>query len=277
MTRKFSASVVDAGARLGAWLAQRLDIGVGEAARLVAVGAVHVDGRRERAADRVLHGGEKIAVHEPAASPSGPSGAWRVVHEEPEIIVVEKPAGLAVVPGRAGGAALATEVAAAFPGATAFHRIDEGTSGLVLFARASGSARLAAALAAGALEREYRAVVSGSPPDEMTIAAPIGADPRDRRRMAVGVPGARPARTDVTALRRGASRTLVSARLSTGRTHQIRVHLSSVGHPVVGDPRYGGEPAARLALHAIALSWPGGPRIVVALPEELSAMVDAPP
>jgi 23S rRNA pseudouridine1911/1915/1917 synthase len=276
MARKFTTSGVDAGARLDAWLATRVDTSQDEAARLIRAGAVYVDGRRERAGERVLRGGEKIAVHDPGASPVGPA-SWRVVHQEHDIIVVDKPAGLAVVPGRAGGPALATEIAAAYPGVTAFHRIDEGTSGLVLFARGLGSARLATALAAGTLAREYLAVVSGAPPENLALDASIGVDPTDRRRMAADTPGAKPAHTQVVVVRRGASRTLVRALLSTGRTHQIRVHLAAAGFPVVGDRVYGGAPAARLALHAEALAWPGVARLIAPWPGELEAMLSGSP
>lgn len=272
MTRKLTTSEVDAGAPLGDWLARRLDLDAGAAHARVAAGAVYVDGRRERDAARVLRGGEKIVVHDP---PAGAAGRWRVVHEEPDLLVVDKPSGLPVIAGRAGGAALATEVAAAFAGMQPFHRIDRDTSGLVLFARAGGARRLAAALAAGTLVREYLAVVAGTPLDHLVLDAPIGPDPADRRRMKAGVPGGKPARTDVVVVRRGDRTTLVRARLTTGLTHQIRVHLAAADHPVVGDTLYGGPPAPRLALHAEFLEWPGPPGASARspLPTEIETLI----
>src|SRR5215468_9518997 len=171
--RKLSTSDVDAGAPLDRWLAGRLGWDLAAARARIAAGAVYVDGRRERDAARVLRGGERIAVHDP---PAVAAGGWRVVHEETDLLVVDKPSGLPVIAGRAGGAALATEVAAAFPGMQPFHRIDRDTSGLVLFARAGGAKRLAAALAAGTLVREYLAVVAGAPPEHLVLDAPIGPD-----------------------------------------------------------------------------------------------------
>jgi len=272
VTRKLTTSDADAGAPLAEWLARRLGLAPDAASARVAAGAVYVDGRRERDAARVLRGGEKIAVHDP---PAVAAGGWRVVHEETDLLVVDKPSGLPVIAGRAGGAALATEVAAAFPGMQPFHRIDRDTSGLVLFARAGGAKRLAAALAAGTLVREYLAVVAGAAPDRLVLDAPIGPDPADRRRMQAGVPGGKPARTDVAVERRGTRTTLVRARLTTGLTHQIRVHLAAAGHPVLGDGLYGGPPAPRLALHAEHLEWPGPPRASPRspLPSEIEALI----
>jgi 23S rRNA pseudouridine1911/1915/1917 synthase len=93
--------------------------------------------------------------------------------------------------------------------------------------------------------------------------------------MKAGVPGGKPARTDVTVVRRGAATTLVRARLTTGLTHQIRVHLVAAGHPVVGDALYRGPPAPRLALHAELLQWPGPPPASVRspLPPEIENLI----
>jgi len=272
VTRKLTTSDVDAGASVAAFLALRLGLDAGAAQARIVAGAVYVDGRRERDATRVLRGGERIAVHDP---PEGAAAGWRVVREEPDLVVVDKPSGLAVIAGRAGGAALATEVAAAFPGMHPFHRIDRDTSGLVLFARAGGAKRLADALAAGTLVREYLAVVAGAPPERLVLDAPIGPDPADRRRMKAGVPGGKPARTEVAVVRYGTRTTLVRARLATGLTHQIRVHLAAAGHPVVGDTLYGGPTGPRLALHAEHLEWPGPPRASARspLPAEIEALV----
>ena len=118
------------------------------------------------------------------------------------------------------------------------HRLDKGTSGLLLVARtAQTRAELQRAIASRTVTREYLALVEGRPPAKSgTIEAPIGRDPRVRTRMAVGGSGAREARTHFTLERALADTTLLSLRLDTGRTHQIRVHLRAIGHPVVGDP-----------------------------------------
>jgi 23S rRNA pseudouridine1911/1915/1917 synthase len=267
--RKLRASGADAGQALAPWLALRLGLGAPLAEERVRGGAVYVAGRRVRDPGKLLCAGDAIVVHElPPAAPA----SWRVVHADAEVIAVEKPAGLAVTAGRSGGAALEELVAQRYPGARAFHRIDQGTSGLVLFARGDGARRLAAALAAGALEREYRAVVAAPGPEPRVLDAVIGPDPADRRRMRAGVAGGKPARTEVWTLERGGGRALVGARLHTGLTHQIRVHLAHVGLPIVGDRLYGGAPAERLALHAARLAWPGG-AAESPLPDALRALL----
>jgi RluA family pseudouridine synthase len=267
--RKLTTSAADVGAPLAEWLERRLGMGQDEVMRRVAAGAVYIDGARERDGGRTLGAGQRVVVHEPAAANAA---AWRVVYEDADVLVVDKPAGLATVADRAGGRSLDVEVAALHPAARPFHRIDRDTSGLVLFTRRRAARQqLAAALERGAVERIYAAVVVGAPPDALVLDAPIGPDPDDRRRMRAGVPGARPARSDVRVRARGAARALVEVRLVTGLTHQIRVHLSSAGWPIVGDVLYGGPPAARLALHAERLVWPGG-SAVAPLPEEVAAL-----
>ncbi len=121
------------------------------------------------------------------------------------------------------------------------HRLDRDTSGLMVVTRSDEAhRRLQAALAKRQIEREYLALVEGRPPARTgTIEAPIGRDPRVRTRMAVGGAGARDARTHFTLERTLADNSLLRLRLDTGRTHQIRVHLRAIGHPVCGDPEYG--------------------------------------
>lgn len=121
------------------------------------------------------------------------------------------------------------------------HRLDRDTSGLLVVAR-SGEVlrRLQRALARRLIQREYLALVEGRPPARTgTIEAPIGRDPRVRTRMAVGGAGARESRTHFTLERALADSSLLRLRLETGRTHQIRVHMQAIGHPVCGDPEYG--------------------------------------
>ncbi len=121
------------------------------------------------------------------------------------------------------------------------HRLDRDTTGLLVVSRSQEAhAKLQAALAAREIEREYLALVEGRPPARTgTIDAPIGRDPRVRTRMAIDGAGAREARTHFTLERALADTTLLRLKLETGRTHQIRVHLKAIGHPVCGDPEYG--------------------------------------
>jgi 23S rRNA pseudouridine1911/1915/1917 synthase len=267
VTRKLRAAAVDAGAPLAAWLAARLGLDPDEARRRVELGAVFVDGRRVRDPMLPLGAGARVAVHEPVSRPA----PWREVFQDGDVLVVDKPAGLAVTAPRAGGAALDAEVRARFPSARPMHRIDAATSGLVLFTLGpQAQRRLAHDLAAGRVERIYLAIVEGVPPAR-TLDAAIGPDPADRLRFRAGVPGGRPAATEIRVVTPGA-RSLVEARLVTGLTHQIRVHLAGAGFPILGDPIYGGGPAPRLALHAHRLAWPGG-AARSELPEELARLL----
>jgi 23S rRNA pseudouridine1911/1915/1917 synthase len=175
-----------------------------------------------------------------------PSGL-RIVHQDESVAVVDKPAGLVVhaAPGHTGrtlvdlmggiGAGGDPER----PGIV--HRLDKDTSGLMIVARGESAHReLARQVKAREVERRYLALVEGRLESRSgTIDAPIGRDFRAPERMAVAGRGAREARTHFEALELLAEDTLVEARLETGRTHQIRAHFAAIGHPVVGDPRYG--------------------------------------
>jgi 23S rRNA pseudouridine1911/1915/1917 synthase len=161
------------------------------------------------------------------------------------------------------------------------HRLDRDTSGLLVLARSDEAhRRLQAALADRRIEREYLALVEGRPPARSgTIEAPIGRDPRVRTRMAVGGAGEREARTHFTLERALADTSLLRLRLETGRTHQIRVHLRAIGHPVCGDPEYGTPGLLgldRQFLHATRLAFEHpitGERVEVSspLPADLRA------
>ena len=140
------------------------------------------------------------------------------------------------------------------------HRLDRDTSGLLIVARsAQALRRLQAALAGRHIEREYLALVEGRPPARSgTIEAPIGRDPRVRTRMAVGGASPREARTHFALHRALSEHSLLALKLETGRTHQIRVHLQAIGHPVAGDPEYGTAGLLGLErqfLHATRLSF----------------------
>ena len=173
--------------------------------------------------------------------------SFAIVYEDEHLIVIDKGPGLVVHPGRGHredtlSQLLAPRLAGGEPErAGIVHRLDRDTSGLLVVARTEEAhRRLQAALAARQIEREYLALVEGRPPSRTgTIDAPVGRDPRVRTRMTVGGAGAREARTHFTLERALASTSLLRLRLETGRTHQIRVHLKAIGHPVGGDPEYG--------------------------------------
>jgi len=194
-----------------------------------------------------------------------------VVYADDDLLVVDKPAGLVVHPGSGNATGtlvqgllarypeMATVGDPARPGIV--HRLDKDTSGLLLVARSQPAYEgLTASLAARQVERRYRALVWGHPAASSgMVDAPIGRSPRDPTRMAVSTRG-REARTRYevdTTYSDPAAVALLTCRLETGRTHQIRVHLSAIGHPVVGDRRYGGDrgslDAPRTVLHATSL------------------------
>ena len=229
------------------------------AGRLAREGLVSVNGRSARPADSVGDG-DSIEYEVPEAAPVEPQPEaipLEVVYEDSDLAVVNKPPGMVVHPAaghRSGtlvhallglGGRWSTTGGVVRPGIV--HRLDRGTSGLILAARSDRAHRaLAAQLSERTLSRTYLAIVRGELGGSGLLEGPIGRDPRDRLRMAV-VEGGRPARTRYEAVERRAGHTLVRCELETGRTHQVRVHLAALGHPVAGDDLYG-----RLA--------PGGPR-----------------
>jgi 23S rRNA pseudouridine1911/1915/1917 synthase len=249
-----------------------------EAAALVASGGVHLDDAVVTAGKQRVAAGQTLAVElgriPPAPLPQpDPSVPVPVVYADADVIVVDKPSGLIVHPGAGqpsgtlvnGLLARYPEVAevgeAHRPGIV--HRLDRDTSGLLVVARSPAAyTNLVDALAARRVTRRYLSLVWGVPeaPNGI-IDAPIGRSPRHPSRMAVVADG-REARTryEVRASYREPSATaLLTCRLETGRTHQIRVHLASIGHPVVGDREYGGARPAlsppRMVLHAEHLGF----------------------
>jgi len=211
--------------------------------------------------------GETFRVAVPAARPASPrpqAMPLAVVYEDSDLIVIDKPAGLVVHP--AAGNPEGTLVNALLahcgnslsgiggvmrPGIV--HRLDKDTSGLMVAAKNDAAHRhLAAQLAERKLERTYKALVWGVPtPRAGSVEGSIGRDRRNRKRMAVVKSGGKPALTRYRVLKPvGAAASLVECRLSTGRTHQIRVHMAAIGHPVVGDPLYGGRIGRRLKRRA---------------------------
>jgi 23S rRNA pseudouridine1911/1915/1917 synthase len=301
-----------AGTRVDRWLATSLpDLSRMRLKALIDVGAVRVDGRTTKASHR-LRGGERVE----ADIPSTPAEALapepiplRVMLEDEHLLVVDKPAGMVTHPGAGQSAGtLAAAALAHAPGMAGVggprrpgivHRLDKGTSGLIVLAKSPAAyTELTAQLARREVSRRYLCLVWGIPGrDEGVVDTPIARDPRSRVRMAVAPPGkGKRAVTRYRVLERfrpaGGAIAYLECQLDTGRTHQIRVHLASLGHPLVGDQTYGPrrtrleDPAlARLianldgvALHATRLSFlhpvTGAPvELVSPLPPRVSRLL----
>jgi 23S rRNA pseudouridine1911/1915/1917 synthase len=306
----------EAGLRLDLWLARRLpSLSRARLQALVAAGCVLLDGRPTRASVR-LRTGQTARVTVPPPVPAEPRPediAIATVHEDPHLLVVNKPAGLVVHPGA--GTAHGTLVNALLrhvsdlsgvggvlrPGIV--HRLDKGTSGLMVVAKDDETHRaLVRQFAGRTVEKEYLALVLGVPARAAgEVDAPIGRDPVHRQRMSVRALRGREARTSWRVEERFDGAALLRVLIHTGRTHQIRVHLASIGHPVAGDGVYGGtrtpssrrlacrealSSLARPALHAARLAFThpaSGARLSFGAPlppdleDVLTRLRDAPP
>jgi 23S rRNA pseudouridine1911/1915/1917 synthase len=237
-------------------------------ARLIEEGHVRIEGR-EAAARLKVRSGEAIEValapREVDASHLPEAIALAVVHEDEDLLVIDKPAGLVVHPGsgnRAGTMLNAllhhAPAVASLPRAGIVHRLDKDTSGLLVVAKTEpAQAALVRQLQARTVKRTYLALARGVVARAGKVDAPIGRHPVHRTRMAV-VAGGKPAVTHYRVRERFEAHTLLECDLETGRTHQIRVHLASLGHALEGDAVYGGRAPRRFgrqALHAWKLAF----------------------
>lgn len=297
MTERFDVPGSLEGERLDRAVALLTGYTRSEVQALVEAGAVTLNGRPVPKGRRLVAGDVLEVLAEPeAAGPPGPEPVpVDVVDADEHVVVVAKPAGLVVHPG-AGHAhgTLVNGLLARFPELASVgdparpgivHRLDRDTSGLLVVARSAGAYDgLVRALSAREVERTYLALVWGHmEAPRGVIDAPIGRSVARRTRMAVRS-GGREARTGYRVEREyhDPDVTLVECRLETGRTHQIRVHLAAIGHPVVGDAAYGGTrptiPLDRPFLHAAGLAFrhpvTGEPRrYELPLPEELAVVL----
>jgi 23S rRNA pseudouridine1911/1915/1917 synthase len=270
-----------AGSRLDVLVAAALGVSRSRAAALIRAGAVLVDGK-PAGKSAIPRPGQRVDVEDlPEPVPTAPPAPPPVVYRDDDIVVVDKPAGVVVHAGAGhrGDTLVDALLAAGIPIAGGsdpdrpgvVHRLDRDTSGLMVLACSPRAYEaLVAALSRRQVERRYRALVVGVPAAHAgTVEGPIGRDPRDRMRFAVVADG-KPAVTHYRVEASGEIPTAgglvtlsaITCRLETGRTHQIRVHLAALGHPIVGDPVYGrtSAPAAALgldrpALHAARLEF----------------------
>jgi len=314
----FAATVPQAldGMRVDRAVSVLTSVSRSQAAALVADGRVRVDGSPILQRSALLRAGAALSVELlPAQPPLEPDPAvpFEVVYEDADLVVVDKPAGVVVHPGAGSRhGTLIAGLVARYPDIGALgevsdpgrpgvvHRIDKGTSGLLVVARSPlAYTSLVAQMGARTVGRRYLALVAGVVPDDRGVVdAPVGRSTRTPTKMAV-TPAGRPARTRYVVLQRAArlfvrgqwsfrTASLLACTLETGRTHQIRVHAAAIGHPVIGDDRYGDAATrgmltnGRLFLHAgeLSIDHPvSGDRLTwrSPLPADLREVLEGPP
>jgi 23S rRNA pseudouridine1911/1915/1917 synthase len=293
-----------AAGRIDRFVADATGLSRSHVQKLISDGRLTVDGQPVRANALVAPGSEvRLDVPEPVALDLAPAPdiPLRIVYEDDDLLIVDKPAGLVVHPSpghhdgdtlvnallaRAGGSDYGGIAGVARPGIV--HRLDRDTSGLLMVAKHDAAQQsLMAQLKARRVRKTYLALVAGNVAAAVgRIEAPIGRDPKHRTRMAVVADG-RASTTGYRVRERFDGWTLLELDLVTGRTHQIRVHLDGIGHPVAGDPVYGTGTSrrgptglGRLFLHAwrLELAAPGDGHLIRAtapLPDELEGVLDA--
>jgi 23S rRNA pseudouridine1911/1915/1917 synthase len=261
--RSFEVDPTEAGERLDRLAARRLETSRSIIQRIIQEGSLFVDGEAAVPSYRV-RGGERVEARIPGEGLAPEEIPILVVFEDDFLVVVDKPAGLVVHPGAGNpsgtlanallGRGIAGGEDPARPGIV--HRLDRDTSGLMVVAKGEQAySKLVEMMAGRRVRRGYRAVVVGEGlPETGTVDSPVGRDPDNPTLMTAGV--GRPAVTHFEVLREVAAHSMLGVRLETGRTHQIRVHLAAISHPVYADPLYGTPVSGRrLWLHAENLAF----------------------
>lgn len=272
MRRVTTVSAGQAPRRLDVFVtAQTAHLSRASVRRWIDGGMITVNGRPTKPA-RLIRPGDVIACHVPVREPPAVDPeplALHVLHEDAELLVIDKPPGLVMHPGPGHwtGTLLNGLVHHVDPGEGGrarpglVHRLDKGTSGVLVIAKTDAAHRdLSRQFRTHSVHRVYLALVAGSVRRAGLVDQALGRDPRDRRRVSARSAAPRPAVTEYrVAERLGPDATLIEARPRTGRMHQIRVHLASIGHPVLGDASYGAAPAdptlGRPMLHAAVLGF----------------------